>query len=248
VRPSRVERWRLRAYPPLMARPAPSPASPAPGRLDGRHDYPAYALSERIADGIVHGIGVAAAIAGAAILLVLADARLDAREATAIAIYGGALVAAFVASACYHMTPWERLRPWLRRLDHASIYLLIAGTYTPLTLAIGGPLALAVLAAVWVIAIGGALAKMLFWQAPGRLGLALYLALGWLSLILAWPMVAALPVAASVLVGIGGLLYTGGVVFFAWDGLKFGNAIWHAFVLAASGCFYAAIAVGVALA
>ena len=90
----------------------------------------------------------------------------------------------------------------------------------------------------------GAVAKLAFWHSPGRLGLALYLVLGWLCLPLLPPLATTLPVPASVLVAAGGLLYTAGTIFFAWDSLRFSNAIWHGFVLAASACFFAAIAVG----
>jgi hemolysin III len=213
---------------------APSPAS----------DYPDYALSERIADGVIHGFGVAFALAGGVLLTMAAALTQPGGRAVAVGIYGFALVATFVASACYHMTPWDRFRPALRRVDHAAIYLKIAGTYTPLTVLVGGAFAYTVLGVVWVLALAGAVAKMFFWRRPGRAGVLLYLLLGWLGVLLVWPLAAALPPPALILVGAGGLLYTAGCVFFLWDGLKFSNAIWHGFVLAASGCFFAAIAVG----
>lgn len=218
--------------------------------------YPAYSRAERIADGTVHAAGVIFAVTGAIMLTVLATTGHDAGGNTAnpalhggliaaIAVYGAALIATFVASACYHMTPWEAARPALRRLDHAAIYLKIAGTYTPLVVLIGTGFGYVVLGLVWALAIGGAAVKIFFWQSPGRLGTALYLLMGWLSVALIWPMAATLPTAGTGLVIAGGLTYSLGVIFFVWEGLKFSNAIWHVMVLAASACFFAAIALGV---
>lgn len=206
--------------------------------------YPVYARAERIADGIMHAAGVAFALTGAVLLTVLAAQHQRPGVAVAVGIYGAALMATFVVSACYHMTPWDRFRPRLRRLDHAAIYLKIAGTYTPLVALLGTGFAYAVLAVVWVLALGGALARVFFWRDPGPLGWAIYLVLGWLSLLLLWPLAQTLPVGATILVATGGVLYTAGVIFFAWESLRFSNAIWHGFVLAASACFFAAIAVG----
>ncbi|MFT6533083.1 MAG: hemolysin III [Limimaricola cinnabarinus] len=210
-------------------------------------EYPAYARSERIADGVIHALGVIFALAGAILLVSLSawseEARID--RTVAVAIYGGALIATFSASAFYHMTPWTRLRPLLRRIDHAAIYFKIAGTYTPLVVLIGSAFAYAILAVVWAIALGGAVTKLFFWKSPGRLGPTLYLLMGWLSIALVWSLAMTLPVASTALVVIGGLLYSAGVIFFVWEGLRFSNAIWHGFVLAASACFFAAIAMGV---
>lgn len=205
--------------------------------------YPVYARSERIADGVMHAAGVTFALVGAILITIFAALRAEGAVAVAVAVYGAALAATFVVSACYHMTPWDRFRPTLRRLDHAAIYLKIAGTYTPLVALLGTPFAYAVLALVWLLAAGGALAKVWFWRDPAPWGLALYLVLGWLSVILIWPLARTLPVGTTVLVAVGGVLYTAGVIFFAWESLRFSNAIWHGFVLAASACFFAAIAV-----
>ncbi|HSG57734.1 MAG TPA: hemolysin III family protein [Paracoccaceae bacterium] len=212
--------------------------------------YPAYSRAERIADGTVHAIGVLLAVTGAVLLIVLAATigpdGLHGGHIAGIAVYGGALIATFVASAFYHMTPWERIRPVLRRIDHAAIYLKIAGTYTPLVVLIGTGFGYMVLGLVWALAIVGAVLKVFFWHAPGRLGPGLYLLLGWLSLALIWPLATTLPAVGTGLVVAGGLLYSLGVIFFSWESLRFSNAIWHGFVLAASGCFFAAIAIGVA--
>ena len=206
--------------------------------------YPAFARSERIADGVIHLLGVLFAVTGAVLLIIAAAFWAGTGQIVALSVYGGTLIATFVASAFYHMTPWERLRPTLRRIDHAAIYIKIAGTYTPLVVLIGTGFGYVVLGLVWALALIGAMLKLFFWATPGRLAPALYLLLGWLSLALIWSVAATLPFAATILIVTGGLLYTAGVIFFSWESLKFSNAIWHGFVLAGSACFFAAIALG----
>ena len=205
--------------------------------------YPAYARSERLADGAMHVIGVAGAIIGAAFLLMVTAEASDAGTRAALAVYGAALVATFLASACYHMTPWEGPRPILRRIDHAAIYLKIAGTYTPLAVLIGSGLAYLVLTVIWGLAAFGMVRKLFFWRTPGRADWVFYMVMGWLAVLLLSPLVPMVPGAALALMVAGGLLYTLGVVFYLWESLKFANAIWHFFVLIASACFFAAIAV-----
>ena len=202
--------------------------------------YPSYTRSERVADGSMHAIGVTGAVLGAILLLVWAAPVASPWEVTAIAVYAVTLIATFTASAFYHMTPWESIRPVLRRIDHAAIYLKIAGTYTPLVVMIGSGLAYVVLAIVWVLAIVGMTLKLVFWSTPGRFGPALYLIMGWMSVVLFCSSWSDLPIGYIVA---GGLLYTVGVVFHASKNMKFANAIWHGFVVAASACFFVAITV-----
>ena len=205
--------------------------------------YPTYARSERIADGTMHAVGVIGALSGAIVLIVWSAGHVSPGQIAAISVYGATLIATFVASAFYHMTPWERIRPALRRFDHAAIYLKIAGTYTPLVVMIGSGFAYLVLGIVWVLAVVGMTLKLFFWRTPGRFGPALYLIMGWLSLALIWSLWPIVPVSAMVLMGVGGLLYTAGVPFYASETLKYSIAIWHGFVVAASACFFAAIAI-----
>ena len=214
-----------------MTKPAPAPSV-----------YPAYARSERIADGTLHALGVAGALTGAAWLMIWSYGRVSGGESAALAVYGLALIATFSASAIYHMTPSEGLRSTLRRIDHAAIYLKIAGTYTPLVVMIGSLTAYLVLIAVWALAAVGMVLKLFFWHNKSRNGIFLYLLMGWMCLVLIGAMIAVLPLAALALISVGGLLYTAGVVFHVWESLKFSNAIWHGFVLAASACFFVAIA------
>lgn len=206
--------------------------------------YPAYARSERIADGTMHALGVIGALTGAIVLTLWSRGHVSGGQSLALAVYGAALVGTFVASAFYHMTPWENLRPLLHRIDHAAIHLKIAGTYTPLVVMIGSLSSYLVLALVWALALFGVAQNLWFARGPGRFATLIYLIMGWLSLLLIWSLMPLLPGPALGLIAAGGLLYTLGVVFFRWDSLKFSNAIWHAFVLAASVCFYGAITLG----
>ncbi len=208
-------------------------------------DYPAYARSERIADAAMHVLGVTGALTGAVWLIIWAFGNVSGGQTVALSIYGLTLIATFIASAIYHFTPWENLRPTFRRIDHAAIYLKIAGTYTPLVFMIGSLSSYLVLAVVWALAAFGMIRKFWFWKKPGRNGVALYLVMGWLSVLLAGSLFSVLPVSALILIAAGGLLYTIGVVFHIWENLKFANAIWHGFVLTASVCFFVAIALGV---
>jgi len=179
--------------------------------------YPAYARSERIADGAMHGLGVIGALGGAVFLLVWTYGAVDPALMVGLAIYVVGLMATFCASAFYHMTPWEEIRPTLRRIDHAAIYLKIAGTYTPLVVMIGTGFGYVVLALVWVMALVGMVMKLFFWQSPGKLGTLLYLAMGWISVFLVWSLLPIMPSNAMWLITAGGLLYTAGVVFFSWE-------------------------------
>ena len=140
--------------------------------------YPSYTRSERVADGSMHAIGVIGSFFGAALLLIWSAPVASPWEITAVSVYAITLIATFSASAFYHMTPWEGLRPVLRRIDHAAIYLKIAGTYTPLVVMIGSGLAYVVLAIVWAMAVIGMLLKLVFWTTPGQFGPALYLVMG----------------------------------------------------------------------
>ena len=208
--------------------------------------YPAYARSERIADGTMHAIGVLGALTGAIVLLAWSADVATPAQIMALAVYGATLIATFVASAFYHFTPWLEIRPLLRRIDHAAIYLKIAGTYTPLVVMIGTGFAYAVLAVVWALAMIGMVLKLFFWRTPGRFGPALYLIMGWLSLALIWSLWPIVPVSAIILMAVGGLLYTLGVPFYASETMKYAIAIWHGFVVTASACIFAAIAISVA--
>ncbi|MCZ8316588.1 hemolysin III family protein [Phreatobacter sp.] len=206
-----------------------------------------YDRSELVADGIVHVLGAVAAVFAAGALVGLALYTAELPTVTALSVYAATLIAVIGCSALYNMWPVSRTKWILRRFDHAAIFLLIAGTYTPLMVHVGTPLAYGVLAFVWVAGLAGAAFKIL---APGRfdrLAVLGYLAIAWSGVVVAHQVFVSLSSAAIALLVTGGLIYTAGVVFHLWESLRFQNAIWHGFVLVAAGFQYAAILNGVLL-
>lgn len=208
--------------------------------------FPTYTRAEIIADGIVHAVGITLGIVGVAVLIVLSMTHLDPAAATAVLIYGGGMLAVFCFSAAYNLSR-SRWRWLLRRLDQAAIYVKIAATYTPFAaIKMGGPVGIGLLAAVWAIAIVGASARLIAPAQFVRTAYVLYLAQGWAAVFTLPSMFTALPATAFVLLIVGGVLYTVGVIFHLWDKLPYNNAIWHGFVLTASACHFGAVVTAVA--
>lgn len=211
---------------------------------DGRplHVSWPYTRAEMIADGIVHGIGLVLALVGVVVLLVGAALRATPGETAAVAVYAFCLLGLLAVSAAYNMWPISRTKWVLRRFDHASIFLLIAATYTPLVSRFpSGSAGMWLLVGVWSVAIAGAALKLALPGRFDRLSIVLCLLLG-LSGALAWNSVyEALSPTTLALIIAGGLVYAGGVVFHVWHSMRFQNAVWHAFVLVASALFYVAI-------
>ncbi|MGC1503498.1 MAG: hemolysin III family protein [Sulfitobacter sp.] len=201
--------------------------------------YP-YSKYETLADGAVHAAGLLLAIPACMTLMGLAAEKSQA-ELTATALYATCLLFGFGASALYHMCPLDRIRPILHRIDHAAIYLKIAGSYTPIVVVIGSSFAYGVLGLVWAMAVLGAIAKLSFWRTDAKGSLAVYLLMGWLSALLIWPMWQQLNGVVVALVVIGGLTYCAGTRVYAHPGMPYQNAIWHGFVLVASTCLFGAI-------
>lgn len=206
--------------------------------------YPDYTRSERIADGMIHVIGIAASVIAVVTVLIAAIPNLDVMSSTALAIYGATVVMLFSVSAAYHMVTHQHWKPVLRKCDQAAIFLKIAGTYTPLVILIGSAFAYGVLVFVWMAALLGAIGKFAFGRRLEGITTGIFLLLGWSSLTLVWPIFSIMPMAVSALIVVGGVLYSVGVIFHLWEGLKFQNAIWHGFVLAASACHFTAVTAG----
>ncbi|GAU86090.1 hemolysin III family protein [Bosea sp. BIWAKO-01] len=207
---------------------------PTHGRFD-------FTRAELWADGAVHVLGIALGLGAVAILIarVLATASLS--DLISVGIYSVALLAVLSVSALYNMWPVSPMKWLLRRFDHSAIFVLIAGTYTPFLMKLGeAVVAQALLAAVWIATLGGVLLKLALPGRFDRVSIVLYLCLGW-SGVIVWELVAQFPAVTLWLMLAGGVLYSVGVLFHLWQSLPFQNAIWHAFVLVASGCFYAAV-------
>jgi hemolysin III len=204
--------------------------------------FPDYTIRERVADGCIHIIGVAASLVALTALLVIGVQSKTTLWVVSLTIYGLALVATFSCSAGYNLVVRPKLKEVLRRLDHAAIFLMIAGTYTPFILIkMHTPWGLGLLAVVWTMAILGIAIKLFAPRFLDGLSTALYLVQGW-AVLAAWePLMSALPGRVLTLLMVGGVLYTIGVVFHLWERLPYQNAIWHGFVLSAASCHFAAV-------
>jgi hemolysin III len=208
--------------------------------------FPQYTAPERIADFCIHAIGVIASVIALAALIFIGVESKTPLWIVGLSIYGLALVATFTFSAGYHIVMRPRLKEWMRRLDHAAIFLMIAGTYTPFILIkMNNAWGLGLLAVVWSMAAIGIAIKLFAPRYLEGISTALYLMQGW-AILAAWePLMTAVSGHVLTLLMIGGVLYTVGVVFHLWERLPFQNAIWHGFVLSAASCHYAAVMVAV---
>jgi hemolysin III len=209
--------------------------------------FPQYTDRERVADGCIHVIGVTASLVALTALLIVSVKAQAMLWVVALLVYGLALVAMFSCSAGYHLVIHPKIKEVFRRLDHAAIFFMIAGTYTPFILIkMNDPWGLTLLAVVWTMAAIGIAIKLFAPRFLEGLTVALYLVQGW-AVLAAWqPLMSALPGVVLTLLMIGGVLYTVGVVFHLWDRLPYQNAIWHGFVLTAASVHYAAVMVIVA--
>src|SRR5580692_11499376 len=201
-----------------------------------------YDRAELIADGVVHIVGVCFGLIAATVLIVLTAVYATPFQVAVVSVYVAGLLAMLVLSATYNLWPVSRAKWVLRRFDHAAIYLLIAATYTPIIMELKDSIfAMALLAGVWCAAIVGIVVKLALPGRFDRLSVGLYLAMGWSGVMLYGRVVATLPTFALCFVVAGGALYSLGVIFHAWQRLRFQNAIWHCFVLLGAACHYTAV-------
>ena len=198
--------------------------------------------AEELANAVTHGVGAVLAAAGMAVLVWLAAERADATAFASLAVYGLCLTLLYLASTLYHWATTARAKLILQRCDHAAIYLMIAGTYTPICLlVVGGAMGQGLLAGVWVFALVGAVCKATGRLCYGAASTALYLALGRLALVAFGPMMQVAPFAFIQLLLLGGAAYTLGTVFFHWDRMPYNHAVWHLCTLAGSAFHFFAI-------
>lgn len=201
---------------------------------------------EEIANAITHGLGVILAIGGGAVLITLAAVYTGAREVVSVAVFVAALVLLYTASTLYHAARHPRIRERLKVLDHCAIFVLIAGTYTPFTIAaIRGGWGWSLFGVVWTLAVFGILFKLFFTGRFKGLSTATYIGMGWLVVVGFAPLSQALTPTALFWLVTGGVVYTAGTLFYHFDRLPYSHAIWHLFVLAGSICHFAAVTVQV---
>lgn len=198
-----------------------------------------YTKGEEIANAISHGIGVALSIAALVILVVFASLYGSALHVTSFAIYGATLTILYLASTLYHSFPKGKVKDLFEIFDHSSIYLLIAGTYTPIVLiTLKGTLGWTIFGIVWGIAIVGIFFKAFFTKRFMILSTLLYLAMGWLIIFAFKPLLAVITKESLIFLVLGGVLYTVGTIFYVWRKMKYHHAVWHVFVLGGSICHF----------
>jgi hemolysin III len=198
---------------------------------------------EELANSVSHGIGLIGAIVGTPVLLLAAFHRGSTSFLVGTIVFAVTMVLLYLGSTLYHAWPQTRVKSILQVLDHSAIFLLIAGTYTPLAL---GPLrhagGLTILGIVWTLAILGVLMKAT--RGASRhptLSLFLYLGMGWLALIFIRPLALAVPLPVLLWLLAGGIAYTMGVLFYTRRGTRYSHFVWHLFVVAGTGCHFAAV-------
>lgn len=193
-----------------------------------------YSAGEEIASSLIHGLGIVLSIVGLALLVAVAARGGDARHLISVCVYGATLILLYTASTLYHGIPHAGAKPVLRLLDHAAIFLLIAGTYTPFALiSLHGPWGWSLFGVIWTLAVAG-IALELRHQRSRVLMAVLYVAMGWVGLVAIRPLVASLDAGGLWLLFGGGVAYTLGVPFYLWKRLPYNHALWHAFVLVGS--------------
>ena len=201
-----------------------------------------YTPREELANAVTHGLGIALSLAGLVLLVVVSSLHGDVWSITSSAVFGATLVALYTSSTLYHSFHDVALKHLLRKFDHAAIFLLIAGTYTPFMLvSLRGPWGWSLLGVIWGLAVVGVALKFWFTGRFRALSTAIYIAMGWLVMNALRPMLLAVPAGGLWLLLAGGLCYTGGTVFYVWKKLPYHHALWHLFVLGGSICHWAAI-------
>ncbi len=197
---------------------------------------------EEVANALLHGVGAAMGMAVLAVMVVLSALYGTALDVVASAVFGASLVLLYTASTLYHAFPWPRAKQVMEVMDHAAIYVLIAGTYTPFALvALGGAWGWSMFGVVWGLAAIGIAAQAIF---PGRVrGLmtALYVVMPWVVVIAGKPLLSTLAPAAIAWLAAGGVVYSVGVFFYYKKRFPFSHAVWHLFVLGGSACHVVAV-------
>ena len=193
-----------------------------------------YSTSEEIANAVTHGVAALMSIAGLAILVGFAVAYSGSPTViTAVSVFGASMIFLYVASTLYHAIPNPKAKQILQRLDHSMIFVLIAGSYTPFCLVtLKSVTGIVLCIAVWSIAIVGIALQGILIKQSKWLNSLLYLAMGWLVLLVIEPLIESLPNTGLWLLTAGGLSYSLGVIFYIWKTLPYSHAIWHLFVFA----------------
>lgn len=199
-------------------------------------------MIEEVFSAVTHGIGVILGIIGLILLLNFAGKSGSFLKEVGFAVFGISVIISYLVSTLYHSLAFTKAKKVFKILDHSSIYILIAGTYTPFALvALRGQSGVSLFVIVWVLAILGITLKTLFIHKFIKLSLILYLSMGWLVVFEAKPLLHAMPMQGLFLLALGGIFYTSGVAFYLLKKLPFHHSVWHIFVLAGSICHFLAL-------
>jgi len=197
--------------------------------------YRTLTAGEEIFNSITHGIGTIMSIAGLVLLIVFSVIKGNVWHVVSFSIFGSTLVLLYLSSTLYHSFTKEKVKNLFARFDHAAIFLLIAGTYTPFVLTVlRGPLGWTMFGIIWALAITGVVIRSIYLTRFRKLMVGIYLGMGWMFLMAIFPMVRNLSGISLLFLFLGGAFYSFGVVFYSWRNLKYGHGIWHLFVLAGS--------------
>lgn len=201
-----------------------------------------YSLGEEIMNSVTHGIGAGLSVAGLTLLVVLAVLYGNVTQVVSFSIYGGSLIVLYLASTLYHSIQQPKAKRVLKVIDHAAIFLLIAGTYTPfLLLGVQGAWGWTFLIIIWGLAILGVSFKVLFLHRLQKASVLMYILMGWLSVLILKQLLDNIPVGGLIWLAAGGAAYTIGVIFYAMKKVPYMHGVWHLFVLAGSLCHYFAV-------
>ncbi|MGI5869146.1 MAG: PAQR family membrane homeostasis protein TrhA [Kiritimatiellia bacterium] len=207
--------------------------------------------SEEVANAVTHGVGAILSVACLAVAVAFAAVRKDAWDIVSLSIYGASMFILYLSSTLYHAIPTPRVKAVLNIFDHAAIYLLIAGTYTPFCLSgmrhCSPGWAWSIFGVVWAVAIFGIVFQALFVSKYPRFSTATYLLMGWIVLVAVYPLWKAMGTTAVIWIAVGGVLYSLGVVFYAMKNVRYMHAIWHLFVLGGTLVHYGVILYYIAL-
>ncbi len=205
-------------------------------------DKPRYTTAEEVANSITHGVGLILAIAGLAVLTTYASRLGNVWHMVSCVVFASTLILQYAFSTLYHSIPQPRAKNLMRLLDHSAIFLLIAGTYTPFMLVnLRGVWGWTLFGIIWSLALLGVLFQVSLLHRWQKLSLALYIGMGWVVLAAFKPMLNEVAPGGLILLFLGGLAYTTGVIFYRWKTLRYHHAIWHGFVLAGSTLHFFAV-------
>lgn len=210
--------------------------------MSTKNPYSNQTRLEEIFNSITHGTGVLLSIAGLVLLVTFASMQGDAWKIVSFSIYGFSLILLYMISTMYHLIRSNRLKKVFQILDHSSIYLLIAGTYTPLLLVgLKGTLGWTLFGIIWGLAVTGIILKFYFINRSELLTSVVYILMGWIIIFALKPLIISISFSGFIWLLAGGISYTAGVLFFLWDSLQFQHPIWHLFVMGGSICHFFSI-------